>query len=99
MSLNPAEMSAGFLFRYIAEYSCDAAALPRRADRTQHRLARPAVHLQPGRFLVGAERGAGLHSGLAVDLVGIETDAHEVTLHGFDVGGAQLGRGRPRRGE
>src|ERR1700722_17573213 len=62
----------------------------RRTDRTQHRFARPTIHLQARLLLVGAERRAGLHSGLAVDLVGVETDAREVTLHGLDVGGAQL---------
>src|ERR1700737_1331024 len=29
--------------------------LARRADRTQHRFARPAVHFEPGRFLIGPE--------------------------------------------
>ena len=49
----------------------------RRADRAQHRFARPAIHLEPGRFLVGAERGARLHPGLAVELVLVETEARE----------------------
>src|SRR5882762_551281 len=69
----------------------------RGADRTQHRFARPAINLEPGRFLIGAERRARLHPRLAVELVVIETDAREVTLHGFDIGGAHLGRSRPWR--
>src|ERR1700676_5618049 len=32
-------------------------------------------------------------------LVGIETDARQMTLHGFDIGAAQLARSRPRRRE
>src|SRR3954469_2262921 len=71
----------------------------RRPDRAQHRLARPAIHLEPCRLLVGPERRACLHPRLAIYLVGIETDARQVTLHGLDIGGAQLGRSRPRRRE
>src|ERR1700744_5655714 len=66
-------------------------------DRAQHRLARPAIHLQSGALLVGAERRARLHAGLAVDLVVVEADARQSALHGFDVLGAQLRRGRPWR--
>src|SRR5665213_4345748 len=55
-----------------------------RADRTQHRFARPAIDLEPGRFLVGPERRAGLHPRLAVDLVGIQTKPRELALHGLD---------------
>src|ERR1700748_382097 len=72
----------------------DICFLPRRADRAQHGFARPAIYLEAGRFLVGTERRTGLHPGLAVDLVGIETDTRETALHGFDVGGAQLARCR-----
>src|SRR5580698_2439657 len=71
----------------------------RRAHRTQHRFARPAVHLEPSRFLVGTKCGTRQHSRLAVELVGIEAKPRELALHGFDVGGAQLGRCRPRRRE
>src|SRR5216117_2324052 len=78
----------------FAEY-----ALAHRADRTQYRFARPAIDLQSGRFLVRAERRASLHPGLAVEFVFVETDARQVTLHGFDIGAAQLGRCRPRRRE
>src|SRR6266403_1608099 len=78
----------------FAEY-----ALSRRADRTQHCFARPTIDLQSRRFLVRPERRAGLHPGLAVEFVLVETDARQVTLHGFDIGGAQLGRSRPRRRE
>src|SRR5580693_3712212 len=77
----------------------DAAPLMRRAHRTQYRFARPAIHLQSRRFLIGAERRAGLHPGLAVELVLVEAKARELTLHRFDVGGAQLRRGRPWRRE
>src|SRR5260370_290913 len=76
----------------FAEY-----ALSRRTDRTQHRFTRPAIDLQSRRFLVRSERRAGLHPGLTVEFVLVETDARQVTLHGFDIGGAQLGRSRPRR--
>src|SRR5262245_38740012 len=65
------------------------------AHRAQHRFARPAVDLEAGGFLVRAERRAGLHARLAVELVLVETDARQVALHGFDIGGAQLRRGRP----
>src|SRR5260370_17871164 len=78
----------------FAEY-----ALSRRTDRTQHRFTRPAIDLQSRRFLVRSERRAGLHPGLTVEFVLVETDARQVTLHGFDIGGAQLGRSRPRRRE
>src|SRR5260221_12954368 len=78
----------------FAEY-----ALSRRTDRTQHRFTRPAIDLQSRRFLVRSERRAGLHPGLTVECVLVETDARQVTLHGFDIGGAALGRSRPRRRE
>src|SRR5260370_13556493 len=75
----------------FAEY-----ALSRRADRTQHCFARPTIDLQSRRFLVRPERRAGLHPGLAVEFVLVETDARQVTLHGFDIGGAELGPNPPR---
>src|ERR1700716_172503 len=71
----------------------------RGADRTQHHVALPAIHLEPGRLLVGPERRARLHPRLAIDLVGVKADARQVTLHGLDIGRAQLGRSRPRRRE
>src|SRR5260370_4317193 len=70
-------------------------ALSRRADRTQHRFTRPAIDLQSRRFLVRPKRRAGLHPGLAVEFVLVETDARQVPLHGFDIGGVRLGRSRP----
>src|SRR6476646_1636753 len=84
---SPAVASAGFFF------------LSGCAHRTQHRLARPAIDLQPGGFLVRPQRGAGLHPGLAVQLVLVEADARQMTLHGFDRGRAQLRRGGPWRCE
>src|ERR1700687_454534 len=71
----------------------------RGADRAQYRFARPAIDLESGRFLIRPECRARLHPRLAVHPVGIETDAREVMLHGLDIGGAQLGRSRPRRRE
>src|SRR3954454_2871191 len=73
--------------------------LSRPAHRTQHRFARPAIDLEAGGFLVGAERRAGLHARLAVELVLVEADPRQMTLHGFDIGRAQLHRGAPRRCE
>src|SRR5690242_1299479 len=70
---------------------------PRRVDGAQYGLARPAVHLQPRRLLVGAERRAGQHARLAIDLVLVEPDAGEPALHRFDIGRAQLRRCRPWR--
>src|SRR5438067_13729 len=60
--------------------------LPPRAHGAQHRFARPAVDLEAGGFLICAQRRAGLHAGLAVELVLVETDARQMTLHGFDIG-------------
>src|SRR5206468_10331558 len=45
-----------------------------RAHGAQHRFARPAIDLEAGGFLVGAERRTGLHAGLAVELVLVEPD-------------------------
>ena len=59
----------------------------RRAHRTQHRFARPAIHLEASRFL-GAKRRARLHPGLAIQLVTIEAEVCKLALHGFDVGSA-----------
>src|SRR5260221_1194649 len=84
-SLNPADASGGFFFS------------ARRADRTQHRFARPAIDLQSRRFLVRPERRACLHPGLAVEFVLVETDARQVTLQGFDIAATQLGRPLPLR--
>src|ERR1700756_146324 len=55
--------------------------LARAFDRAQHGFARPAIDLQSRRFLIGAERRARQHASLAVELVLVETDAREVTLH------------------
>src|SRR3954451_8899051 len=72
-------------------------ALLRVAQRTQHRFAGPAIHLQSRRLLVCTERRPRLHPGLPVYLVAVKTDARELTLHRFHVCAAQLGRGRPWR--
>src|SRR5947208_6363797 len=68
----------------------------RGAHRLQHRLAGPAVDLEAGGFLIGAERRASLHAGLAVELVLVEPDPGQMLLHRLDVLGAQLRRCRPR---
>src|SRR5882757_5487637 len=83
-------LAAGFFF-------LGSASAP--VHRAQHRLARPAIDLQPGLLLIGTKRRAGLHPGLAVELVLVETDSRQLLLHRLDVGGAQLPRGRPRRHE
>src|SRR3954471_14291352 len=66
----PGRCSAGFYF-----------GLAHRAHRIEHRFARPAIDLQPRGFLIRPQRGTGLHSGLAVQLVLVEADAGEMTLH------------------
>src|SRR5262249_14231938 len=38
-----------------------------RVDRLEHRFARPAIDLEARGLLIGAERGASQHAGLAVD--------------------------------
>src|SRR6476620_2704024 len=76
--------------------------VPCSAPRThgpQHRFAWPAVDLEAGGFLIRAERRARLHAGHAVELVLVKADARQVTLHGLDIGRAQLRGGRPWRGE
>src|SRR4051795_1027768 len=90
VDLEPGPASAGFFF-------CLGSPLLRVAQRTQHRFAGPAIHLQSRRLLVCTERRPRLHPGLAVYLVAVKTDARELTLHRFHVCAAQLGRGRPWR--
>src|SRR5438128_7888928 len=63
----------------------------------EHRRGRPAIDLEPVRLLVGAERRAREHAGLAVDLVLVEAELGEGTLHRLDLGGAQLRVLAPRR--
>ena len=70
----------------------------RRANRAQRCFAGPAIDLEAGGFdRRPAPRASS--SRLAVQLVAIEADAREVALHRLHVGGAQLGRRRPRRRE
>src|SRR6185312_15637724 len=45
----------------------------RPTHRAQHGFARPAIDLQPGGFLIRAERRTCLHARLAVELVLVET--------------------------
>src|SRR4051794_25310516 len=89
--------SAGLFL--LASPALSALRLSRRLDRAQHLFARPAIDLETCGFLVGAERSARLHTGLAVDLVLVEPDARQPALHRLDVLGSQLLRGRPRRRE
>src|SRR5258707_15864413 len=56
----------------------------------EHRRGRPAIDLEPVRLLIGAERRTREHAGLAVDLVLVEAELGEGTLHRLDLGGAQL---------
>src|SRR5258707_1236021 len=67
----------------------------RSAHRLQHRFAGPAIDLETGGLLIGAKRRTGLHARLAVELVLVESDPRQMTLHRLDVFGAQLRRGRP----
>src|SRR5262249_35638341 len=63
----------------------------------EHRRGRPAIDLEPVRLLIGAERRAREHAGLAVYLVLVEAELGEGALHRLDLGGAQLGVLAPRR--
>src|SRR5262245_56296378 len=63
----------------------------------EHRGRRPAIDLQAIGLLIGAERRAREHTGLAVDLVLVEADAGERLLHRFDVAGLELRALAPRR--
>src|ERR1700710_1560076 len=71
----------------------------RGAHRLQHCLAGPAVDLETGGLLIRAECCAGLHAGLAVEFILVETDPRQMALHRLYVLGAQLRRCRPRRCE
>src|SRR5260221_364765 len=57
------------------------------------------IGVETGGLRMGAERRAGLHPRLAVELVLVEPDPRQMTLHRLDVLGAQLRRRRPRRCE
>src|SRR6266516_7465947 len=63
-----------------------------RAHRAQHRFARPAIDLEAGRFLIRAQCRTRLHARLAVELVLVETDPPQMTLHGLYIGRAKLRR-------
>src|SRR5262249_8666349 len=56
----------------------------------EHRRGRPAIDLEPVRLLIGSERRAREHAGLAVDLVLVEAELGERALHRLDLRGAQL---------
>src|SRR5262249_51205341 len=47
----------------------------------EHLHGGPAIELEAVCLLVGAERGSGLHAGLAVDLVGVQAVLGQVALH------------------
>src|SRR6476659_8306680 len=70
-----------------------------RAHRAQHRFAWPAVDLEAGGLLIRAERCTRLHARLAVELILVEADARQMSLHRLNVGGAQLRRRGPWRCE
>src|SRR5262249_15997549 len=63
----------------------------------EQRGGRPAVELQSAALLILAKRGAGLHSGFAVDLVVIEAAGGEDLLHAVEIAGRQLRDLAPRR--
>src|SRR6516162_4480951 len=63
----------------------------------KHSGSRPAVDLQAVLLLIGAERRARLHAGLAVDLVLIEALRGQRLLHRLDIGGAHDRGLAPRR--
>src|SRR5581483_2914881 len=50
--------------------------------------ARPAIEFQTARLLIAADRGAGQHPGLAVDLVAVNPQRGEPALHLLDVAAA-----------
>src|SRR5262245_16052025 len=56
----------------------------------EHGRGRPAIDLQAIGLLIGAERRAREHAGLAVDLVLVEPGAGERLLHYFDIAGLEL---------
>src|SRR5262245_16439044 len=63
----------------------------------EHGSGGPAIDLEPVRLLIGAERRAREHARLAVDLVLVEAELGERTLHRLDLRGAQLRVLAPRR--
>ncbi len=70
--------------------------LARRAHMVEHFGRRPAIDMQPIGLLIRAERGAGFHAGLAVDLVAVDAQFRQPLLHAFDVGGFHLHNLAPR---
>ncbi|KAG5734512.1 hypothetical protein E4T56_gene14407, partial [Termitomyces sp. T112] len=74
-----------------------AAPDPKPGPSGRHCIAWPAIDLESCRFLIGPERSARQHPGLAVDLVLVEPDARQVFLHRLHRRRAQLRRSRPRR--
>src|SRR5436305_10058689 len=67
------------------------------AHVVEHGGGRPAVEFQPVRLLIGAEREAGLHAGLAVDLLGVITELGEAALHLLELRALELHHVAPRR--
>src|SRR5438477_848821 len=63
----------------------------------EYRRRRPAIDLEAIGLLIGAERGAREHAGLAVDLVLVDAEPNERALHRLDLVGAQLRRLAPGR--
>src|SRR5262249_32469655 len=57
------------------------------AHVVEHSGSWPTIELETVGFLVGAERRAGLHAGLAIDLVLVEPARGQSLLHRFHVGG------------
>jgi len=102
----PAEPSAGFFFSHarilIAKTGIHLGSSPRvclcgirlarRADRSSTASLGQQSTFSPADFWY-APSAARVFIPALRPPVGIETDAGEMTLHGFDIGGAQLGRG------
>src|SRR5688500_2167590 len=82
-------LAAGlFCFRWLSALS---------AHMREDLGSRPAIELQAVGLLIGAERGARQHAGLAIDLVAIEPELGHAALHRFDLRGAELRRLAPGR--
>src|SRR5262249_10707751 len=63
----------------------------------QHGGGRPAIELEVVALLIGAERRAGQHAGLAIDLVVVIAARREHFLHADEIGRRQLRDLAPRR--
>src|SRR4051812_12165762 len=71
-------------------YFCTCASTSLFLHVREHVGRRPAVDLEPILLLIGAERRAGQHAGLAVDLVLIHAERGQLVLHGLDLRGLEL---------